>query len=273
MSCKSINSEENKNIITNKTNEENVSIEENDEKLIRIISNFIDSIFEESSKEIKLNLRKDLHRSMEIKNKNPIENNYSQSLNRSCINDSELSEQKLKINKKKFIYEERLRMINQQISFLQKQKSKLNKQLSLMEVNEKSLYSKSEKILKREDKINNEKEAKDKGPENKIKFFNEEVEKNGSLYPFASEEKKQNSDNDNNNNNNDLLRSSHSLKKDMRREKQLTKDIKIINLNNIYNFKITDFNSYRGYRNIILNKKHFNIENDIIFKSKFKYKG
>lgn len=265
MSCKSINSEENINIITNKTNEENVSIEENDEKLIRIISNFIDSIFEESSKEIKLNLRKDLHRSMEIKNKNPIENNYSQSLNRSCINDSELSEQKLKINKKKFIYEERLRIINQQISFLQKQKSKLNKQLSLIEVDEKSLYSKSEKILKTEEKINNEKEIKDEEPENLIKFFNTEVEKNESLYPFASEEKKQNSDNDN--------RSSHSLKKDNRREKQLTKNIKIINLNNIYNFKITDFNSYRSYRNIILNKKHFNIKNDIILKSKFKFKG
>ena len=185
MSCKSINSEESINIITNKTNEENVSIEENDEKLIRIISNFIDSIFEESSKEIKLNLRKDLHRSMEIKNKNPIENNYSQSLNRSCINDSELSEQKLKINKKKFIYEERLRIINQQISFLQKQKSKLNKQLSLIEVDEKSLYSKSEKILKSEEKINNEKEIKDEEPENLIKFFNTEVEKNESLYPFA----------------------------------------------------------------------------------------
>ena len=268
MSCKSINSEESINIITNKTNEENVSIEENDEKLIRIISNFIDSIFEESSKEIKLNLRKDLHRSMEIKNKNPIENNYSQSLNRSCINDSELSEQKLKINKKKFIYEERLRIINQQISFLQKQKSKLNKQLSLIEVDEKSLYSKSEKILKTEEKINNEKETKDEEPENLIKFFNTEVEKNESLYPFASEEKKQNSDNDN-----DLLRSSHSLKKDKRREKQLTKNIKIINLNNIYNFKITDFNSYRSYRNIILNKKHFNIKNDIILKSKFKFKG
>ena len=265
MSCKSINSEESINIITNKTNEENVSIEENDEKLIRIISNFIDSIFEESSKEIKLNLRKDLHRSMEIKNKNPIENNYSQSLNRSCINDSELSEQKLKINKKKFIYEERLRIINQQISFLQKQKSKLNKQLSLIEVDEKSLYSKSEKILKTEEKINNEKETKDEEPENLIKFFNTEVEKNESLYPFASEEKKQNSDNDN--------RSSHSLKKDSRREKQLTKNIKIINLNNIYNFKITDFNSYRSYRNIILNKKHFNIKNDIILKSKFKFKG
>ena len=266
MSCKSINSEESINIITNKTNEENVSIEENDEKLIRIISNFIDSIFEESSKEIKLNLRKDLHRSMEIKNKNPIENNYSQSLNRSCINDSELSEQKLKINKKKFIYEERLRIINQQISFLQKQKSKLNKQLSLIEVDEKSLYSKSEKILKTEEKINNEKETKDEEPENLIKFFNTEVEKNESLYPFASEEKKkQNSDNDN--------RSSHSLKKDNRREKQLTKNIKIINLNNIYNFKITDFNSYRSYRNIILNKKHFNIKNDIILKSKFKFKG
>ena len=271
MSCE-VNSEENLNIITYKTNEENESIEQKNGELDNIVSKFLDSLFEDSSKEVELKLGKDLHRSMEIKNKNPIDNNYPQNLNRSCLNDSELFEQKLKINKKKFIYEERLRMINQQISFLQKQKSKLNKQLSLMEVNEKSLYSKSEKIWKREDKINNEKEAKDKEPENKIKFFNEEVEKNGSLYPFASEEKKQNSDNDNNNNN-DLLRSSHSLKKDMRREKQLTKDIKIINLNNIYNFKITDFNSYRGYRNIILNKKHFNIENDIIFKSKFKYKG
>ena len=269
MSCE-VNSEEIININSNKTNEENVSIEENDEKLIRIISNFIDSIFEESSKEIQLELRKDFNRSMEIKNKNPIENNYSQSLNRSCINDSELSEQKLKIHKKKFIYEERLRIINQQISFLQKQKSKLNKQLSLIESNEKSLYSKSEKILKREEKMNNEKEIKDEESENLIKCYNADAEKSESLYPFASEEKKQNNDNDNNN---DLLRSSNSAKKDMRKEKQLTKDIKIINLNNVYNIKITDFNSYRGYRNIILNKKHFNIENDIILKSKFKYKG
>ena len=268
MSCESINSVESINIITNKANEENVPIEQNDEKLYSIVSNFIDSIFEESSKEIKLKIGKDLHRSMEIISKNPIDNNYPQSLNRSCINDSELSEQKLKINKKKFIYEERLRIINQQISFLQKQKSKLNKQLSLIEVNEKSLYSKSEKILKSEKKINNEKEAKDEEPENLIKFFNAEVEKNESLYPFASEEKKQNSYNDN-----DILRSSHSVKKDKRRDKQLNKDIKIINLNNIYNINITDFNSYRGYRNIILNKIHFNIENDIILKSKFNYKG
>ena len=263
MSCE-VDSEE-ININTNISFEENESIEQKDEELCRIVSNFLDSLFEESSKEIQLELRKDFNRSMEIKNKNPIENNYSQSLNRSCINDSELSEQKLKIHKKKFIYEERLRIINQQISFLQKQKSKLNKQLSLIEVDEKSIYSKSEKILKTEEKINNEKEIKDEEPENLIKFFNTEVEKNESLYPFAYEEKKQNNDNDN--------RSSHSLKKDNRREKQLTKNIKIINLNNIYNFKITDFNSYRSYRNIILNKKHFNIKNDIILKSKFKFKG
>jgi hypothetical protein len=264
MSCE-VNSEENITIISNKTNEENESIEQKNGELNNIVSKFLDSLFEDSSKEVEIKLGKDLHRSMEIKNKNSLDNNYPQSLNRSCINDSELSEQKLKINKKKFIYEERLRIINQQISFLQKQKSKLNKQLSLIEVDEKSLYSKSEKILKTEEKINNEKETKDEEPENLIKFFNTEVEKNESLYPFASEEKKQNSDNDN--------RSSHSLKKDNRREKQLTKNIKIINLNNIYNFKITDFNSYRSYRNIILNKKHFNIKNDIILKSKFKFKG
>jgi hypothetical protein len=269
MSCE-VDSEENINIISNISIEENESIEQKDEELCRIVSKFLDSLFEESSKEIKLELRKDFNRSMEIKNKNPIENDFSQSLNRSCINDSELSEQKLKIHKKKFIYEERLRIINQQISFLQKQKSKLNKQLSLIESNEKSLYSKSEKILKREEKINNEKEIKDEENENFIKSFNADVEKSESLYPFAPEEKKQNNDNDNNN---DLLRSSNSAKKDMRKEKQLTKDIKIINLNNIYNFKITDFNSYRSYRNIILNKKHFNIKNDIILKSKFKFKG
>ena len=269
MSCE-VDSEE--IINTNISIEENESIEQKDEELCRIVSKFLDSLFEESSKELKLELRKDFNRSMEIKNKNPIENDFSQSLNRSCINDSELSEQKLKIHKKKFIYEERLRIINQQISFLQKQKSKLNKQLSLIESNEKSLYSKSEKILKREEKINNEKEIKDEEPENLIKYFNADVEKSESLHPFVPEEKKQNNDN-HNDNNNDLLRSSNSAKKDMRKEKQLTKDIKIINLNNVYNIKITDFNSYRGYRNIILNKKHFNIENDIILKSKFKFKG
>lgn len=265
MSFEEVISEENKNINTGKANEENESNEQKEEDISLIVSNFLEALFEESSKEIKMKLGKDLHKSMEIKTKTPIDNSNPQSLSKSCINDLEISEQKLKINKKKFIYEERLRIINQQISFLQKQKSRLNKQLSLIEVNEKNLYSKSEKILKKEDKIMNKKEEKDNEPENLIKFFNAEVEKTESLYPFASEEKKQNSDNE-------LLRSSQSVKKDMRREKQLTKDIKIINLNNIYNIKITDFN-YRGYRNIILNKKHFNIGNDIILKSKFKYKG
>ena len=263
MSCKAINSEENINIITTRTNEENESIEQRDEKLNGIVSNFLDSLLEEPSKEIRLKNGKDLY---ESRNKAPFDKNNSQNLSKSYINDSDLFEQRLKINKKKSIYEERLRIINQQISFLQQQKSKLNKELSLIEVNEKSLNCLTDRILKKEENINNENQEKDDDPENLIKFFNAEVDKSGGLYPFASEEIIQNNDND-------LSRSSRSVEKDMRKEKRLTKDIKIINLTNIYNINITDFNSYRGYRNIILNKKHFNIGHDIILKSKFKHKG
>ena len=72
MSCKAINSEENINIITTKTNEENESIEQRDEKLNGIVSNFLDSLLEEPSKEIRLNNRKDLY---ESRNKSPFDKN------------------------------------------------------------------------------------------------------------------------------------------------------------------------------------------------------
>jgi len=87
MSCKAINSEENINIATSKTNEENESIEQRDEKLNGIVSNFLDSLLEEPSKEIRLKNGKDLY---ESRNKAPFDKNNSQNLSKSYINDSDL---------------------------------------------------------------------------------------------------------------------------------------------------------------------------------------
>lgn len=263
---------ENKEIKDNKSTEN-----EEEEKTNNAVTNFIDSLFDEPAKnntikkeknnkdnpekilDIKIKIIRNKSSQQNIKklNKTDIRMINRNKKNKNIYLDSKIIlndfQKKLKINKKKFICEEKLKMINQQINFLQKEKNKLNKELSLLKIKENSLFSKSkEKTIKRKDiqspkeKINQKMENKSKEdePENIIKLFNSNVDINGGLFPFDDNKSNQNKDKD-------ILPSSRSVVTDKKKkEKKKIKNIKFnINLNDLYNLKMMDFNSSRGYKN------------------------
>jgi len=285
-SRKNKNQTENNNKET-KENKNNKSTEnEEEEKTNNAVINFIDSLFDEPVKrnttkkeknnkdnkdnpdkilDIKIKIIRNKASQQNIKkiNKTDIRmmnrNKKSKNINlgsQIIFNDFQ---KKLKINKKKFICEEKLRMINQQIYFLQKEKNKINKELSLLKIKENSLFIKSkekitkkkdvqspkEKTVKKMDQNSNEGNAiKEDDPESIIKLFNSNVDINGGLFPFEDNQSNQNKDND-------ILPTSRSVVSDKKKkEKKKIKNIKLnINLNDLYNLKMIDFNSSRGYKN------------------------
>lgn len=285
-SRKNKNQTENNNKAT-KENKNNKSTEnEEEEKTNNAVTNFIDSLFDEPIKsnttkkeknnkdnkdnpdkilDIKIKIIRNKASQQNIKKMNKTDirmmnrNKKSKNINlgsQIIFNDFQ---KKLKINKKKFICEEKLRMINQQIYFLQKEKNKINKELSLLKIKENSLFIKSkEKITKKKDvQSPNEKTAtkmdqnsnegntmKEDDPESIIKLFNSNVDINGGLFPFEDNQSNQNKDND-------ILPTSRSVVSDKKKkEKKKIKNIKLnINLNDLYNLKMIDFNSSRGYKN------------------------
>ena len=285
-SRKNKNQTENNNKAT-KENKNNKSTEnEEEEKTNNAVTNFIDSLFDEPIKsnttkkeknnkdnkdypdkilDIKIKIIRNKASQQNIKkiNKTDIRmmnrNKKSKNINlgsQIIFNDFQ---KKLKINKKKFICEEKLRMINQQIYFLQKEKNKINKELSLLKIKENSLFIKSkekitkkkdvqspkEKTVKKMDQNSNEGNTmKEDDPESIIKLFNSNVDINGGLFPFEDNQSNQNKDND-------ILPTSRSVVSDKKKkEKKKIKNIKLnINLNDLYNLKMIDFNSSRGYKN------------------------
>ena len=285
-SRKNKNQTENNNKAT-KENKNNKSTEnEEEEKTNNAVTNFIDSLFDEPIKsnttkkeknnkdnkdypdkilDIKIKIIRNKASQQNIKkiNKTDIRmmnrNKKSKNINlgsQIIFNDFQ---KKFKINKKKFICEEKLRMINQQIYFLQKEKNKINKELSLLKIKENSLFIKSkekitkkkdvqspkEKTVKKMDQNSNEGNTmKEDDPESIIKLFNSNVDINGGLFPFEDNQSNQNKDND-------ILPTSRSVVSDKKKkEKKKIKNIKLnINLNDLYNLKMIDFNSSRGYKN------------------------
>ena len=285
-SRKNKNQTENNNKAT-KENKNNKSTEnEEEEKTNNAVTNFIDSLFDEPIKsnttkkeknnkdnkdypdkilDIKIKIIRNKASQQNIKkiNKTDIRmmnrNKKSKNINlgsQIIFNDFQ---KKLKINKKKFICEEKLRMINQQIYFLQKEKNKINKELSLLKIKENSLFIKSkekitkkkdvqspkEKTVKKMDQNSNEGNTmKEDDPESIIKLFNSNVDINGGLFLFEDNQSNQNKDND-------ILPTSRSVVSDKKKkEKKKIKNIKLnINLNDLYNLKMIDFNSSRGYKN------------------------
>ena len=270
-----------------KENKNNKSTEnEEEEKTNNAVTNFIDSLFDEPVKsntikkeknnkdskdnpnkilDIKIKIIRNKASQQNIKKMNKTDirmmnrNKKSKNINlgsQIIFNDFQ---KKLKINKKKFICEEKLRMINQQIYFLQKEKNKINKELSLLKIKENSLFIKSkekitkkkyaqspkEKTVKKMDQNSNEVNAmKEDDPESIIKLFNSNVDINGGLFPFEDNQSNQNKDND-------ILPTSRSVVSDKKKkEKKKIKNIKLnINLNDLYNLKMIDFKSSRGYKN------------------------
>lgn len=285
-SRKNKNQTENNNKAT-KENKNNKSTEnEEEEKTNNAVTNFIDSLFDEPIKsnttkkeknnkdnkdnpdkilDIKIKIIRNKASQQNIKKMNKTDirmmnrNKKSKNINlgsQIIFNDFQ---KKLKINKKKFICEEKLRMINQQIYFLQKEKNKINKELSLLKIKENSLFIKSkekitkkkdvqspkEKTVKKMDQNSNEGNTmKEDDPESIIKLFNSNVDINGGLFPFEDNQSNQNKDND-------ILPTSRSVVSDKKKkEKKKIKNIKLnINLNDLYNLKMIDFNSSRGYKN------------------------
>ena len=285
-SLKNRNQTENKNKTT-KENKYNKSAEnEEEEKTNNAVSNFIDSLFDEPVKinstkkeknnkdkkdnpdkildiKIKIITNKASQQNIKKMNKADIRMKNRNKKNKNIYLDSQIIfndfQKKLKINKKKFIYEEKLRMINQQIYFLQKEKNKINKELSLLKIKENSLFIKSkEKMIKKKDiqspkekpkknmeENSNEGNAKiEDDPESIIKLFNSNADINGGLFPFEDNQSNQNKDND-------ILPSSRSVVNDeKKKEKKKMKNIKLnINLNDLYNLKMIDSYSSRGYKN------------------------
>ena len=133
--------------------------------------------------------------------------------------DYKIKIEKSKINMKKKICEDKLRKVNQQISWLKKQKNELKKELSLLKMEENELNLKSKEKIKtkeetkdnnrnrinsfkneeedEEEKKNEEIKEKEEGnnkgddAEELIKFFNINAEKNEeALYPFAEKNNK-----------------------------------------------------------------------------------
>jgi hypothetical protein len=278
-SCQSENSDD--------TDKDNSSIEkEVDPKTNNLVTNFIDSLFDEPDKrkiikkgKIK-NDQADNHLDLKIKilrNKTPqnikklykkntrVLNRYLQK-NKNLYLDSEVIfnnfQQQININKKRFICEQKLKIINEQISFLLKEKNKLNKELSLLKIKENSLYNISrEKMVKRKDneetkeksnKIRNKTEVnekKEEDPENIIKLFNSNLGNNRDFLAFESNKINQN-------NENEIISTSRSVVKDRNKnEKKKMKGIKLnINISDSYNLKATYYNSNREYMNQDFNK-------------------
>ena len=305
---------ENNNKAT-KENKYNKSTEnEEEEKTNNAVTNFIDSLFDEPVKsntskkeknnkdnkdnpdkilDIKIKIIRNKASEQNIKkmNKTDIRMMNRNKKNKNINLDSQIIfndfQKKLKINKKKFICEEKLRMINQQMYVLQKEKNKINKELSLLKIKENSLFNKSkEKTTKKKDiknrkgmpnkkmgKNSNEGNTmKEDDPESIIKLFNSNADINGGLFPFEDKQSNQNKDNN-------LLPSSRSVVSDKKKkEKKKIKNIKLnINLNDLYNLKMIDSYSSRGYKSHFFyktqlktapNKKHKSYGNSRDKKSK-----
>lgn len=262
-----------------------------------IVSNFIDSLFDETpfhqtvnnkQKQEKINLNK--INDIKIRDKNSlksikilnntegrINSNKNKKMNKDIYIESEIIfnnfQKKIKISKKKYIYEERLKYITLQISLLQKEKDKLIKELSLLKLQENNLNDKfREKILKKKEKekykemsnnkidlnmeLNNLK--LDNDPENLIKFLNDNADNNGGLFPFDFEEKDQK-------NENEKMRISKSNIGDKRKTDKRTKKNNNLNINEFGNFRLNGFNSKRK-KNKFLNKIQLKTEPNRMYK-------
>lgn len=268
------------------TDKDNDSIKnEVDPKTNNLVTNFIDSLFDEpvqnkiTKKEKNKKANHDKHLELKIKilrNKTPqnvkklnktdtkMLNRYLKK-NKNLYQDSEAIfnnfQQQIKINKKRFICEQKLKIINEQISFLEKERNKLNKELSLLKLKENSLYNiPREKLVKRKDfegtkeksnKIGNKADANEKiedDPENIIKLFNSNLDNNRDLLAFESNKINQNKENE-------IIPTSRSVVKDRNKiEKKKIKSIKLnINTNDI-SLKNNNYNSNRVNVNQDFNK-------------------
>ena len=269
------------------TDKDNNSIEkEVDPKTNNLVTNFIDSLFDEQAerkitknkknkndkadKQLDFKIKKLRNKtSQNIKNLNKTDtrvlNRYLK-MNKYLYLETEVIfnnfQQQIKISKKRFICEQKLKIINEQISFLLIEKNKLNKELSLLKIKENSLYNISrEKMVKRKDneetkkksnKIRNKTEGnekKEEDPENIIKLFNSNLDNNRDLLAFESNKINQNKDNE-------IISSSRSVIKDSNKnEKKKIKGIKLnINISDLNNLKTTHYNSNREYMNQDFNK-------------------
>jgi hypothetical protein len=288
---------------SNKTPSESISQSENlddtdkdinsiekevDPKTNNLVTNFIDSLFDEpaerkiTKKEKFKNDQPYKHfdlKNKKLRNKTPrnikklnktdtrVLNRYLKK-NKNLFLDTEVIfnnfQQQIKINKKRFICEQKLKIINEQISFLLKEKIKLNKELSLLKIKENSLYNISrEKMVKRKDdeeireksyKIGNKIEGngkKEDDPENIIKLFNSNLDNNRDFLAFESNKINQNKENE-------IIFTSRSVVKDINKnEKKKMKDIKLnINISDLYNIKTTHYNSNIEYMHKDFNKNH-----------------
>ena len=269
------------------TDKDNNSIEkEVDPKTNNLVTNFIDSLFDEQAErkitKNKKNKNDKADKQLGFKIKK-LRNKTSQNIKKLNKTDTRVLnrylkknkylyletevifnnfQQQIKISKKRFICEQKLKIINEQISFLLIEKNKLNKELSLLKIKENSLYNISrEKMVKRKDneetkkksnKIRNKTEGnekKEEDPENIIKLFNSNLDNNRDLLAFESNKINQNKDNE-------IISSSRSVIKDSNKnEKKKIKGIKLnINISDLNNLKTTHYNSNREYMNQDFNK-------------------
>lgn len=269
------------------TDKDNNSIEkEVDPKTNNLVTNFIDSLFDEQAErkitKNKKNKNDKADKQLDFKIKK-LRNKTSQNIKKLNKTDTRVLnrylkknkylyletevifnnfQQQIKISKKRFICEQKLKIINEQISFLLIEKNKLNKELSLLKIKENSLYNISrEKMVKRKDneetkkksnKIRNKTEGnekKEEDPENIIKLFNSNLDNNRDLLAFESNKINQNKDNE-------IISSSRSVIKDSNKnEKKKIKGIKLnINISDLNNLKTTHYNSNREYMNQDFNK-------------------
>lgn len=269
------------------TDKDNNSIEkEVDPKTNNLVTNFIDSLFDEQAErkitKNKKNKNDKADKQLGFKIKK-LRNKTSQNIKKLNKTDTRVLnrylkknkylyletevifnnfQQQIKISKKRFICEQKLKIINEQISFLLIEKNKLNKELSLLKIKENSLYNISrEKMVKRKDneetkkksnKIRNKTEGnekKEEDPENIIKLFNSNLDNNRDLLAFESNKINQNKDNE-------IISSSRSVIKDSNKnEKKKMKGIKLnINISDLNNLKTTHYNSNREYMNQDFNK-------------------
>ena len=269
------------------TDKDNNSIEkEVDPKTNNLVTNFIDSLFDEQAErkitKNKKNKNDKADKQLDFKIKK-LRNKTSQNIKKLNKTDTRVLnrylkknkylyletevifnnfQQQIKISKKRFICEQKLKIINEQISFLLIEKNKLNKELSLLKIKENSLYNISrEKMVKRKDneetkkksnKIRNKTEGnekKEEDPENIIKLFNSNLDNNRDLLAFESNKINQNKDNE-------IISSSRSVIKDSNKnEKKKMKGIKLnINISDLNNLKTTHYNSNREYMNQDFNK-------------------
>lgn len=271
------------------TDKNNSSIEkEVDPKTNNLVTNFIDSLFDEPAKgkitQKEKNKKDHPDKNLDLKikilrNKTPqnikkldktdtrVLNKYLKK-NKNLYLDTEAIfnnfQQQININKKRFICEQKLKFINEQISFLLKEKNKLNKELSLLKMKENSLYNiTKEKMGKRKDnvetkeklnKIRNKTEVNEKreeDPENIIRLFNSNMDNNRDFLAFESKNINQNKENG-------IISTSRSvLKERNQNEKKKIKGIKLnINISDLYYLKTTYYNSNREYMNQDFNKNY-----------------